>query len=226
MYRIWRRNIYVIIIPIILLLAETISGFMAVGRLSLGQFLLLPTAVDLLVSFNTALQIVLTVLIVVKLLDPREIKFLPQAQRTKRFQLVRCVVESGLLVTVALILDLALFVRGILFHWVFNISLTQLYAITTVLIVLRMNDINDAQSRSHSAPSHSGSNYSGNRQNYSHPRAPVALPLFKEPLPSDLVDIQKSSIGTLQDGVEMLDYDKDRGERNGQKLYVHVQREV
>jgi hypothetical protein len=89
-----------------------------------------------------------------------------------------------------------------------------------------MNDINDAQSRSHSAPSHSGSNYSGNRQNYSHPRAPVALPLFKEPLPSDLVDIQKSSIGTLQDGVEMLDYDKDRGERNGQKLYVHVQREV
>ena len=205
---------------------------MAVGRLSLRQFPTLNTSVTLLVAFNTGLQIVITALIAIKLLDPRDIKLLPQTQRSMRFRLVRCLVESGLIITVALILDLALFVQHVSFHWVFNISLTQLYAINTVLIVLRMNDIAIApHPRSHSAPSHSSAGIiSHQSENYvppHAPRMPVDVALFSEPRPSDLNGEPKLPSGSTRDPVEMNWYDTERGEgKNPAGMYVHIRREV
>ncbi|KAF8888748.1 hypothetical protein BD779DRAFT_1470036 [Infundibulicybe gibba] len=141
LWRVWNCNWYITIVPILLLICETAFGLMAPVCLALGLFERLANAINTFLGFNTALQVVLTVLIGFRLLDPRQIKYLPTAQRARRYQLVRCIVESGLIVTVALVIDLALFAQDILFHWVFNISLTQLYAITTVLIVLRMNTL-------------------------------------------------------------------------------------
>ncbi|KAF8888749.1 hypothetical protein BD779DRAFT_1672088 [Infundibulicybe gibba] len=233
LWRIWNGNWYITILPIILLICETIFGLMAPACLALKQFDRLATAINVFLGFNTALQVVLTVLIGFRLLDPRQIRHLPPAQRALRVQLVRCIIESGLIVTVALVVDLALFVQGILFHWVFNISLTQLYAITTVLIVLRMNSITTAQTYS----SHSTTNNTSIHVAQEYPRPPRPNVIQGKPVtvsfydnPPDTKARDSQSGGPRDDlfdtDIEMKRYHTPISDRNPEGIAVHVIREV
>jgi hypothetical protein len=226
LYRIWGRNIYITIVPIFLLIAQTVTSYLAIVLLGLGQFTKLSTLGTLVLALNTAVQIVLAVLIAVRLLDPKDIKYLQKEQRSRRFQLVRCLVESGLLLAIALVIDLILLVQHVFFHWVFTISIPQLYAITTVLIVLRMDTFIDRQPSALSGSSHSGAQ----QTNYSrgaHPsnvRSPLSVILYNEPTLPGMDDAHKSQIGDPQYGIELQGYDVER--RDMKSTDVYVEREV
>ena len=187
--------------------------------LGLGRFAQLRTVTTLLLALNTTVQITLAVLISVRLLDPKDMKYLLKEQRSKRFQLVRCLVESGLLVAVALIIDLILFARYSNGHWIINICLPQLYAITTVIIVLRMDSFTDRQRSPLSGPSHSVT------QQTNYPRG-VAPSNVRSAVSSGIDDSHKSQIGDSHDGIELQGYHEEMRDIKTTDVYVHVEREV
>ena len=201
------------------------TGFMAVGYLSLGPYTKLPTLTTLVLALNTTVQIMLAVLIAIRLLDPKDTKYLRGEHRTRRFQLVRCLVESGLLVAIALIIDLILYVRHISFYWVFDICLPQLYAITTVLIVLRMGNFTDRHPSALSASSHSGAQQTHYSRSVapSNLRSPVSVILYDEPTSPGTL---KSPIADPHDGIELQGYREQRPDTKVSDVYVHVEREV
>jgi hypothetical protein len=201
------------------------TGFMAVGYLSLGPYTELPTLTTLVLALNTTVQIMLAVLIAMRLLDPKDTKYLRGEHRTRRFQLVRCLVESGLLVAIALIIDLILFVRHMSFYWVFDICIPQLYAITTVLIVLRMGNFTDRHPSALSASSHSGAQQTHYSRSVapSNLRSPVSVILYDEPTSPGTL---KSPIADPHDGIELQGYREQRRDTKVSDVYVHVEREV
>ena len=201
---------------------------MAIGLLNLGHYAKLYTVTTLLLALNTTVQFVLAVLIAVRLLDPKDIKYLLKEQRTRRFQLVRYLVESGLLLAVAQLIDLTLFVRYMSFHWIIDACLPQLYAITTVLIVLRMDNFIDRQQYPPSGFSNSGAQ----RTNYSrgvtpsNVHSPVSVIFSNEPTFPGMDDARKSQIGDLHDRVELQEYNEGGHSIKTPEIYVHVEREV
>ena len=234
LWRIWNGNWYITVVPSILLICETAFGILAPVCLSLAKFDLLVTAINCFLGFNTALQVVLTVLICFQLLDPRQIKLLPAAHRARRFQIVRCIIESGLVVTIALVIDLALYVQDILFHWVLNICLTQLYAITTVLIVLRMNTlakssnsslgISNSSSQGPSHPDYPRSPRRGMSQG-----SPLALNFYHSKSSGKSADTQSAMppYEPPDDDIEMKSYEaEDNNRQSIPGISVHVVREV
>lgn len=201
---------------------------MAVASLGLGKFTKLSTLIlpTLVLALNTTVQIILAVLIAVRLLDPKGIKYLPKKHRNRRFQLVRCLVESGLLVVLALTIDLILFVPHVSFHWVINICLPQLYAITTVLIVLRMNNFTDTLPSVLSGSSHTGSGVQQTDYSGVAPRSPLSVTLYSEPTFPGIDDAHKSQIENPQYGIELQGYDLERRGMKPTDVYIHVEREV
>jgi hypothetical protein len=200
---------------------------MAVALLGLGRYAELSTVTTLLLALNTTVQITLAVLIAVRLLDPKDMKYLQKEQRTRRFQLVRYLVESGLLVALALLIDLILFVRHVFFHWIINICLPQLYAITTVLIVLRMDSFTDRQRSPLSSSSHSGAQQTNSRGVApSNVRSPVSVILYNEPTSSGMDGERKSQIGDPRDVIQLQRYQEGRRDMKNPDIYVHVEREV
>ena len=203
------------------------SGCTGLGLLGLGHFANLNTTDTLVLSLTTTLQITLAVLIAIRLLDPSDIKYLQKEQQTRRFQLVRCLVESGLLLAIVLIIDLILYTQHIPFFWVFNICLPQLYAITTVLIVLRMHNFTDRQLSSLTASSHSGAQ----QTRYSRsvvPRSQLSVILFNEPTSAEMDDPRhgKTLIGDPHDRIELQGYHEKRLGTKVPGIHVHVEREV
>jgi hypothetical protein len=198
---------------------------MSLGLLSLGHFATLDTFDTLVLSLTTALQISLAVPIVIRLLDPKDIKYLRKEQRTRRFQLVRCWVESGLLLVIVLIIDMILFTRQIPFFWIIDISLPQLYAITTVLIVLRMHHFTDRQSSAPTTSSHSGAQQTRISRG-GVPRPPLSVVLYNEPNSTETDDIRKTQNGDPQDEIELQGYREQGIGTKSRDIYVHVEREV
>lgn len=143
---IWGRNHYLGGFALLLWAVELVFGFLAPARLAMQQFELLPFAINAQLGFNTTLQIALTALIAIRIMRPKY-DSMDSSQKQRRRQLVQCFIESGALVTLGVVIDLALFAQNILFHWVFNISLAQLYAISTVMIVLRLNGMYNSNSQ-------------------------------------------------------------------------------
>jgi len=201
---------------------------MAVALLSNGPYTHLRTFAIVLLVLNVTVQILLAVLIAVRLLNPRDVKYLPKEQRTRRFQLVRCLVESGLLVTVALIIELALYMQNITFHWVFVISLPQLYAITTVLIILRMGSFADRHLSGMPSSSHSdGIHTSSSRRVVpANMRSPMSVMWYNEPTSPGIDDARKSQIGHPHDEVELEGYHAQRRDIKATDVYINIEREV
>jgi len=154
---IWGKNYYLGGFALAIWAVELFFGFNAPARLALGQFEQLTVAINCQLGLNTTLQVVLTALLAYRILYPpnTDIEYLPAEQRYRRKKLVQCFVESGALVTFGVVFDLILYSQNILFHWALNISLAQLYAICTVMIVLRMNDVFRSQNQTGYAGGHS-----------------------------------------------------------------------
>ena len=201
---------------------------MAVALLSNGPYTHLRTFAIVLLVLNVTVQILLAVLIAVRLLNPRDVKYLPKEQRTRRFQLVRCLVESGLLVTVALIIELALYMQNITFHWVFVISLPQLYAITTVLIILRMGSFADRHLSAMPGSSHSGEMHMSSLRDVipSNVRSPVSVMLYNATTSPGIDDARKSQIADPHDGIELQGYHAGRRDIKATDVYINVETDV
>jgi hypothetical protein len=201
---------------------------MAVALLGHGPYTEIHNLATTLLVLNAAAQIALAVLFAVRLLNPRDVKYLPKEQRARRFQLVGCLVESGLLVTVALIIELALFMQDITFHWVFVISLPQLYAITTVLIILRMGSFADRHLSAMPGSSHSGGIHTSSSRGVvpANVRSPVSVMWYNEPTSPGIDDARKSQIGDPHDGVELEGYHAQRRDIKATDVYINVETEV
>jgi hypothetical protein len=240
LWLIWEKNYYIIVIPTLLVCAESVFGFLAPAREALGQFQLLQTTVNILLCFNTSLQVVITVLITWRLLSPQVMNTLPQAQRKRRFQIVKCIVESGAMITVALVMDLALFAQHINFHWVFNISLAQLYSLNTVLIVLRLNSI--LKNNTGSSPGISTNQSQGGvgQRSYVAPfspgagRVPVSIQMTRaqnqqyvniDPLDEAKAAADDYDSSLDRNDIEMAKYPRARRAGSPEALQVHVLRE-
>jgi hypothetical protein len=209
-------------------MAQTVIGYTTVALLNRGSYTELHNLTTALLVLNAAVQIALAVLFAVRLLDPRDVKYLPKEHRARRFQFVGCLVESGLLVAVTLIIELALFMQDIAFHWVFVISLPQLYAITTVYIILRMGSFADRHLSAMPGSSHSGEMHMSSLRDIipSNVRSPVSVMLHNATTSPGIDDARKSQIADPHDGIELQGYHAGRRDIKATDVYINVETDV
>ncbi|KZT54477.1 hypothetical protein CALCODRAFT_519370 [Calocera cornea HHB12733] len=137
-WRLWNKHRWVIAIPLLLLLAETVLRFVGDTYLALSIMDAFSETIASSLGTNTAVQVVITILLGYRLLFTEDLRLLPPEQRSRRYRLTRAIVESGLIISVCLIFNLAFFVNNLVIHWTFNLSIPHLYAITSVAIVVRL----------------------------------------------------------------------------------------
>jgi len=140
-WRVWRLyegSRWVVAIPALLLLAETVLRFVGDTFLALSIMPPFQETIASSLGTNTAVQVVITVLLGYRLLFTDDVRLLPPEQRSRRYRLTRAIVESGAIVSICLIFNLAFFIQNQVIHWTFNLSIPHLYAITSVAIVVRL----------------------------------------------------------------------------------------
>ncbi|EJU01445.1 hypothetical protein DACRYDRAFT_16138 [Dacryopinax primogenitus] len=140
-YRVWRlygSSRWIVTFPVVLLIAETVLRFVGDTYLALSIMAPFQETIAASLGTNTAVQVVITILLGYRLLFTEDLRLLPPEQRSRRFRLTRAIVESGLIISVCLIFNLAFFANGQVIHWAFNLSIPHLYAITSVAIVVRL----------------------------------------------------------------------------------------
>jgi len=140
-YRVWRlyqRWRWVVLIPLTLLIAETVLRFVGDTYLALDIMQAEADTIASSLGVNTAVQVVITLLLGYRLLFTEDIRLLPPEQRSTRYRITRALIESGFIISLCLILNLAFFAQGFVIHWTFNLSIPHLYAITSVAIVVRL----------------------------------------------------------------------------------------
>jgi len=141
-WRVWRLyegSRWIVAIPVLLLIAETVLRFVGDTYLALSIIAPFQETIASSLGTNTAVQVVITLLLGYRLLFTDNIRLLPPEQRSRRYRLTRAIVESGLIISVCLVFNLAFFVNNVVIHWTFNLGIVpHLYAITSVAIVVRL----------------------------------------------------------------------------------------
>ncbi|KZT54476.1 hypothetical protein CALCODRAFT_499818, partial [Calocera cornea HHB12733] len=100
-------------------------------------------------AINTGVQIIITLLLGYRLLKIDDIRSLPPEQRSFRYRIVVAIVESGAIIAICLILNLAFLVNGGNIHWTFNLTIPHFYAITTMAIAVRIRTTSAPQKTVH-----------------------------------------------------------------------------